>query len=124
MKNKIIALSTFAAALAIAACNGDDDEDFAVIELVGVYDLCEIDAQCPLGTFCEEVAADYGDVVVVDATCTVACDTDFDCPLGGLCFDTFDGPPLCHEPCFDDLDCPFGFGCLEDVTGVFACFPV
>lgn len=121
---KTIALGMFSTALVVAACGDDDVQELEVFDFVDVFDVCSVDAQCPLGTFCLDVSADYGDVVVFDATCTVACDVDLDCPLGGFCFDTFDGPPVCHEPCFDDLDCPIGFGCLEDVTGVFACFPV
>lgn len=119
-----------AVCLAIPGC-GDGGNDVFVsepgVELVGFYDPCSFDDQCPIETTCNEIAIDYGDEVVVDATCTVACGSDFDCPLDGLCLGASTGPPLCYEPCFDDLDCPIGFGCVQDAFSEFfepVCMPI
>lgn len=106
---------------AVAACTGSASVGVSeVVEDRGVfadyYDPCVFDEDCPIDTDCEDVVIDYGDVVVSDAMCTVACGSDFDCPFDGLCLGASSGPPLCYEPCFDDFDCPSGFGCVQDVN--------
>ncbi len=123
MKRTIIAAVAFGA-LAANGCSVDTvDGDPVIIEGVGTYDPCSFDDQCPIDTDCVDVEIDYGDVIVTDAMCTVACGSDFDCPGDGLCFEAATGPALCYEPCFDDLDCPVDFGCVQDVD-LFAFEPV
>ncbi|MFW5739369.1 MAG: hypothetical protein ACOC1F_03275 [Myxococcota bacterium] len=102
-------------ALAFTGCIIEADDDFEPLPLVGDYDPCVSD-ECPIDTTCHGVEIDYGDVIVGDAMCTVACGSDLDCVGGGICLGAATGPPLCYQPCIDDLDCPRNWGCVQDTS--------
>ena len=103
-------------------------EEVPVVDtVVGYYEPCGFDEQCPFDTNCHDVTIDYGNVIVRDAMCTVACGSDYDCPLDGLCLGATTGPPLCYQWCFDDYDCPAGFGCVQDIAAFSfepVCMPI
>jgi hypothetical protein len=116
-KLQSIAGSVWIGAAAVACGGGGGDDDVIVVveePPPGVFQVCDVDADCPAITDCHDVAIDYGDVIIEDAFCTVACGDDLDCPAGGICLGAASGPPLCYQRCVDDLDCPAGFACIEE----------
>jgi hypothetical protein len=116
---------------ALSACGvstrSDEVNVIEVLPAVGYFDPCDFDDQCPIDASCHDIEIDYGNVIVVDAMCTVACGSDFDCPPDGICLGASSGPPLCYQLCFDDFDCPVGFGCVQDadqITFEPVCMPI
>lgn len=70
---------------------------------------CEIDADCPAGTVCEE------------NKCIDACVTDADCPAEHICLNGHCIPEP-GDPCQADSDCPLGLVCVGgqcSLGGVF-----
>jgi hypothetical protein len=114
MRNALLGLAWFAL-MAAACADGDEGDEVIIVESVGFFEPCVFDEDCPQPANCHVITIDYGDVIVEDAMCTVACGSDLDCPTGGVCRTAASGPPLCYRACFDDLDCPIGFACIQEV---------